>query len=49
MADDIMGFGPDTAEVLIQGDDVGISAAISALELLEKNTTSGERTLAAGE
>ncbi len=38
-----------TSELLISGSDVGITAAISGLELLETNTTLGDETLAAGE
>ena len=38
-----------TSELIISGSDVGITAAISGLELLETNTTLGDETLAAGE
>jgi hypothetical protein len=38
-----------TAELLIEGSDVGITAAIDGLELVETNTTLGDETLAAGE
>ena len=38
-----------TAELAISGNDIGITAAIDGLELLETNTTLGDETLAAGE
>ena len=38
-----------TVELLIRGNDVGITAAIDGLELLETNSTLGDETLAAGE
>ncbi len=38
-----------TIELLITGSDVGITAAIDGLELVETNTTLGDETLAAGE
>ncbi len=38
-----------TRELLVAGNDVGITAAIDGLELLETNTTLGDETLSAGE
>ncbi len=38
-----------TVEFLVNGNDVGITAAISGLELIETNTGLGDETLAAGE
>ena len=38
-----------TSELMISGSDVGITAAIDGLELVETNTTLGDETLAAGE
>ncbi|MGB5200030.1 MAG: DNRLRE domain-containing protein, partial [Sedimenticolaceae bacterium] len=39
----------DTLELLISGNDVGITEGIDGLELVERNTTLGDETLAAGE
>ena len=38
-----------TRELLVAGNDIGITAPIDGLELLETNTTLGDETLAAGE
>jgi uncharacterized repeat protein (TIGR01451 family) len=38
-----------TADVLINGNDIGINQAISGMQLVETTTTLGDETLAAGE